>query len=235
MIVEIADIPFEVICRYPENEAFFSEYRSDRAPLFSIQPSEADLLQVQAGFDRMGAGAAYPPVFLENNAVHELLARHMVDHNVLLMHGSALCMDNRAYIFTAPSGTGKSTHAKLWREVFGHRVWMINDDKPMLKISDHEVMVYGTPWNGKHHLGRNACAPLKAVVKLSRASDNHIEPLGKVDAFRVLISHSYSSDDPRCMLKVMELEKRLIDIAAFYRLSCNMDPEAATIAWEGMN
>ena len=83
-------------------------------------------------------------------------------------------MDGAAYLFTAPSGTGKSTHTRLWREVFGDRVWMINDDKPMLRISENLVTAYGTPWNGKHHISRNASAPLKAIVQLNRGKENII-------------------------------------------------------------
>ena len=240
MIVEIADIPFEIVFRHPENEAFFQDYRSDRHPDFVIQASDEDLVQMQEGFNRTALAEGtplhqYADSFLENNAIHGLLAQHMIDHDVLLIHGSALCMDGMGYIFTASSGTGKSTHARLWRKVFGSRVWMVNDDKPMLKVSDDGVTVYGTPWNGKHHLGCNAGAPLKAIIKLSRAPENHIRPLDKTDAFRVVLEHAYGSRDTRSMLKIMELEKRIIDVVDFYHLSCNMEPEAAIVAWEGMN
>ena len=72
-----------------------------------------------------------------------LLAEKPTAYNVLLMHGSALCMDGQPIVFTAPSGTGKSTHTRLWREMFGSRVWMIYDDKPMLKITGEGVWAYG--------------------------------------------------------------------------------------------
>ena len=79
-------------------------------------------------------------------------------------------MDGEAYIFTAVSGTGKSTHAMLWREVFGERVRMINDDKPLIRITpEGKAVVYGTPWDGKHHLSKNSAFPLKAICWLTRA------------------------------------------------------------------
>ncbi len=240
MWIEIAGVPAEVICRYAENEAFFREYVTDRPPLFSIAPTRGDLERMQADFDRMDEAEGRrkrprPDVQLENNAIHALLSEKMAEHSVLLMHGSALCMDGEAYIFTAPSGTGKSTHARLWREVFGERVWMINDDKPMLRIGEDGTTVFGTPWNGKHRLGRNAGAPLKAIVRLGRDEKNHIEPLDKADAFLLLLRQAYSSSDPAVTARILAMEKRLLDTAAFYTLGCNREPDAARVAWEGMN
>lgn len=108
----------------------------------------------------------YGKSFLENNAIHILVADKLVDYNVLMLHGSALAFDGEGIIFSVKSGTGKSTHSRHWREVFGSRVRMIND-KPMLNIN--EMKVYGTPWNGKHRLGNNNSAPIKAIVKIERA------------------------------------------------------------------
>lgn len=170
--------------------------------------------------------------YLENNVIHALLAEKLVDFDVLLAHGSALSMDGKAYIFMAASGTGKSTHTRLWREVYGSRVIIINDDKPMLKVSASGAVVYGTPWNGKHHLGCNASAPLGAVVDLNRDECNHMEPMTGVEAFPVLMKHSYRSKDPDTMRKIMELRRQLLDTVRFYRLGCNMSPEAAVVAYE---
>ena len=237
MLIELAGIPVEVICRHPANESFLKEYVTDKAPLVSVAPTDADLIRMQADFDRMDKSEGRPPhrrsgAFLENNAIHALLAEKLVDFDVLLVHGSALCMDGKAYIFTAPSGTGKSTHARLWREVYGDRVIMINDDKPMLKISETGATVYGTPWNGKHHLSCNACAPLEAIVELNRDVYNHMEPMTGADAFPLMMKHSYGSKDPGIMKKTMELRERLLDTVSFYRLGCNMSPEAAKVAYE---
>ena len=240
MVIELAGIPAELRCRYPENERFLQDYASNRAPLFTICPTEEDLERIQADFERMDAAEGIPihrrgDKFLENNAIHALLAEALAERNVLLMHGSALCMDGEAYIFTAKSGTGKSTHARLWREVFGDRVWMINDDKPMLRVEERGVTVYGTPWNGKHHLGCNASAPLKAIVKLERDSTNHIAALPRGEAFPMLMKQGYVSRNPGTMERIVEMEMRLLNAVSFYVLGCNMEPEAAKIAWEGMN
>ena len=111
--IEMAGAPVAVRCRFHENQAFFHDYFTEKEPLFTVEPTEADLRQMQADFDRMDEMEGISKhrrteSFLENNAIHSLLAERLVEQNVLLMHGSALCMDGKAYIFTAKSGTGKS-------------------------------------------------------------------------------------------------------------------------------
>ena len=238
--IELAGVPAEVRCRFEENREFLRDYFTEKEPLFTVEPAEEDLLQIQQDFDRTDEAEGrvkhrYQEHFLENNAIHALLAEKLVNYGVLLMHGSALCMDGQAYIFTAKSGTGKSTHTRLWREVFGERVWMINDDKPLLRIEGERVTVYGTPWDGKHHLSRNASAPLKAIICLTRDEKNHISPMRKADAFPTVMKQAYASRKPETMLKIIELERKLLNAGEFYTLGCNMEREAVAVAWEGMN
>lgn len=176
-----------------------------------------------------------PDYFLENSLIHEQIAKKLIDYNVLLMHGSTLCMDEKAYLFTAKSGTGKSTHARLWREAFGEKVRMINDDKPLLKIVNNKVTVYGTPWNGKHRLGSNASAELKAIIWLTRGEMNHIEQMAKAEIYPVILSQSYRSSDPAKMIKILALQRELTAAVEFYKLSCNMEKDAALTAYNGIN
>ena len=238
--IEIADVPVLIRCRFQENVDFFQKYWTEKPERCIIEPTEADLMWMQTDFDRMDEAEGIPKHrrtdrFLENNAIHSLLGEKLILENVLLMHGSALCMDGNAYIFTARSGTGKSTHARLWREAFRDRVWMINDDKPMLKISESGIRVYGTPWDGKHHLSHNASAPLKAIVKLERDTFNHIKPMQKADAFPMLMAQTFNIRNPATMTQILELDKRLLNAVDFYTLGCNMEKDAAIVAWEGMH
>jgi len=146
-----------------------------------------------------------------------------------------IAVDGVGYMFTAKSGTGKSTHARLWREQFGDRAVMINDDKPLLKITDAGVIAYGTPWNGKHHLDTNTSVPLKAICILCRGETNRIEPVGKKEAYPLLCQQSNRAADPEGMLRTLKLIESLSGSVALYRLTCNMDPEAALVAYQGMN
>lgn len=238
-VIEIAGVPAGIKCRFPENQLFFRGYITDRPPVITIEPSDEDLDKTQAGFDLMNEAHSWPKYrydaeFLENNAIHRILAEKLLSYGVLLIHGSALSADGQAVIFTAPSGTGKSTHSGLWRKKFGDRILMINDDKPMIRISDGKAVVYGTPWNGKHRLSNNISAPLKAIVKLERDEINHIAPMKKSDAFSSLVAHAYLSKDPVIMERVLELERQILNAADFYLLGCNMTEEAAEVSFNGI-
>ena len=237
--VELAGVPIGIRCRYEANKSFLREYLTEKTPQFTIEPTDADLLRAQEECDCLDRAEGRGTVsrsafFFENTAINRLIAERITEFDVLLMHGSALCLDGEAYIFTAPSGTGKSTHARLWREVFGDRVFMINDDKPMLRIREDGVKAYGTPWNGKHNLSRNTSAPVRAIARLVRSEENRVEPMTKSDAFTALVAQALSSKDPAVMGRVLALEKRLLDQVRFYTLYCNMEPDAARVACEGM-
>ena len=237
--VELAGVACRIRCRFEENRTFFREYETGGKPLFTVEPGTEDLERMQADFYRMDEAEGIPKhrrteEFLENNAIHALLAERLVEENVLLMHGSAVCMDGQGIIFTAASGTGKSTHARLWREMYGDRVWMVNDDKPLISLREDGVRVWGTPWDGKHRLSRNASAPLRTIVSLERDDRNRIQPIGKADAFPVLMRQCFISRNAATMTRIMVLEKQLLSAVDFYKMGCNMEPEAARVAWEGL-
>lgn len=237
--IKLADVPIGIRCRYETNKRFLREYLTGEEPLFCVEPTDEDLERARADYevlDRMEGRTDFcrSETFFENAALNRLIAERITEYDVLLMHGSALSLDGETYIFTAPSGTGKSTHARLWRERFGDRVVMINDDKPMLRILENDVMAYGTPWNGKHSLSCNTSAPVRAIALLRQAEENRIEPMSKSDAFPMLVSQALSSKDPAVMLRVLALEKRLLDQVRFYTLYCNMEPDAVRVSYEGM-
>lgn len=237
--VSLAGFPMRVICRHEENRAFLEDYLTDRAPLFTVEPTAADLEKARRGFVAAygiddGAETSFSERFLENNALHALIAERLATYDTLLFHGSALCMDGQAFVFTAPSGTGKSTHARLWRRVFGDRVWMINDDKPLLRLEEGGVRVYGSPWDGKHRLSRNASAPLRAILRLYRSPENRLAPMERADAFQTLLGQGFASETPDSARHILALKTRLLDSTAFYSLYCNMEPEAALCAWKGV-
>lgn len=171
--------------------------------------------------------------YLEELAVYRKIAEQMIEYDTILFHGSVVAVDSEGYLFTAKSGTGKSTHTRLWREYFGDRAVMINDDKPLIHIGE-TVTVYGTPYNGKHGLGKNISVPLKAVCILTRAEENHIEAVTKSEAYSMLLQQVYRPADILKMQETLGLIDRLAEKVGLYRLGCNMDISAAQTAYEGM-
>lgn len=175
------------------------------------------------------------PNELETFAIQRKLSEALIDYDTILFHSSALAVDGQGYLFAALSGTGKSTHSRLWREMYGDRVTMINDDKPFIHVGEDEVRVYGSPWNGKHHLGTNTSVPVKAICILTRDTTNHIERIKADEAFAILYQQTYRSKDPAKLAHTIDLITRMADKVALYRLGCNMDPDAARVSYEGMN
>lgn len=158
----------------------------------------------------------------------------MIQYGSMVFHGSVIAVDGQGYLFTAKSGTGKSTHTRLWRELLGEKAVMVNDDKPILHVTDDGVTAYGTPYNGKHRLGNDISVPLKAICILQRAEENHIEPISKSEAYAMLLQQVYRPQNSKAMRDTLLLIDKMAELVSFYRLGCNMDISAAETAYNGM-
>lgn len=215
-------------------------YETDETEEFVVRTEEEDIIyerEKSAREDELAGikGREYSSDYLETLAVYRKIAEKLLDYDILLYHGSVIAVDGEGYLFTAKSGTGKSTHTNLWRKKFGERAVMINDDKPFLQMTDKGVVVYGTPWAGKHNLNTNMSVPLKAICVLNRGIENHIEQVSPKAIYGMLMQQVYRPTKSEPLLKTMKLIDKLMQKTNFYSLYCNMDPEAATVAYEGMN
>lgn len=237
--IEIADIPIAVSTIYSETKRLCDGYRTDEQAFFSVSVSQEDI-ELERRKSRQEALLEGSPVipwkddYLETLAVYRKIAAGLLAHDRLLFHGSAIAVDGEGYLFTAKSGTGKSTHTRLWREFFGDRAVMVNDDKPILKIMEEGVFVCGTPWDGKHHLSSNTIVPLKAICILSRDVENHIEAVSAQEAYPMLLQQSFRPPEAEKLMKTMELVRQLAEQVNLYSLGCNMELEAARVAYGGM-
>lgn len=177
----------------------------------------------------------FSDAYLETLAVYRKIADYLLSCDTLLFHGSVIAVDGEGYLFTAKSGTGKSTHTRLWREYFGERAVMVNDDKPLLHITDSGVTAYGTPWDGKHRLSTNIAVPLKSICILTRDTTNHIKQAESHAAYPMIVQQTNRSLSADGMKQTLSLIDRMFTLVPVYRLGCNMNIEAARVAYEGMN
>ena len=173
--------------------------------------------------------------FLERTSIQRTFAEFLFEQNVLMTHGSTVAVDGKAYLFTARCGTGKSTHTRLWRQVFGARAVMVNDDKPFLKLTPTGVLACGSPWSGKHGLDTNVTVPLQGICILERGKENRIEPSTPEEALPMLLHQSYCPLDPEKRVRFEDLARQLADTTPLWRMSCNMDPEAAEVSHNTMS
>lgn len=249
---KLADVAVQITSLYDEVQTMCDSYRTDEEPQLFISTTEADIrFEAQkSDEERREEGLPeyqYSAPYLETLAVYRQLATQILSHNVLLVHGSVIAVDGEAYLFTALSGTGKSTHVRLWRQLFGDRGVMVNDDKPLIRVNTslsdtpHSSflpfpfsLVYGTPWDGKHHLSNNISVPLKAIIHLQRGAENHIEQITPAEMLPILLQQTFRPSTAQGTLQVMQLLDALSKQVKFYSLHCNMEPEAAQVAYEGM-
>lgn len=152
-----------------------------------------------------------------------------------VLHSSAIAYRGDGIAFSAPSGTGKSTHAGLWQEAFGDDVQIINDDKPAIRFIDGIPTLFGTPWSGKTEQNENRSAPLKAIVFIERGKENRICRLDQMSAVFHLteqISRPYYDED--LGEKTVDFAIALEQAVPIYQLQCNISREAALIAKSGI-
>lgn len=161
--------------------------------------------------------------------------RQLMDYDGFMLHSSAVVVDGRAYLFSAPCGTGKSTHTKLWLKQFGSRAYILNDDKPALRLEEGVWYAYGTPWSGKYDISANCRAVLAGIAVLERGTENQIEPFAGVDAIRSILNQMVRPPDPAARMKLLELTDKLVTQVPVWKLRCNMDPEAALVAYQAMS
>lgn len=153
-----------------------------------------------------------------------------------VLHGSSIAYDHQGIIFSANSGTGKSTHANLWKERFGSNVTIVNDDKPAIRFYDGIPYLFGTPWSGKTDLNANVQVPLKAVVFIKRAETNWIERLNARDSiFNLMSQISRPYYDEKIGLKTIGIIEKLVQTVPIYRLHCNMSQEAVDTVVQQLN
>ena len=172
----------------------------------------------------------------ENMLTAEFFYKELLKFDGFMLHSSAVVVDGRAYLFSAPSGTGKSTHTSLWLKVFGERAYILNDDKPALRFSESgEIIAYGTPWSGKSELNVNTGMPVQGICVLERAEENFIVPMSDGDAAFSILDQTIRPTEESSMLLLLEYIDRLVRTVSVWRMGCNISPEAAHIAYNTMS
>ena len=191
------------------------------------------IIQIQYFDDKLiGSIDYYNNEIIVNLLIHNfsyeyLLTQYALSYilglnNAIIMHGSSLVYKDLGIIFTAKSGTGKSTHSRLWQKYSDAVV--LNDDKNILKLENDELILYSSPWSGKHRLDNNIYHKLNALVFLYQRKDNYIEKLSKMKAFKLLMTQlDYPKDENKMLWD--KITDKLLNLNIYY-LGCNMEKEA---------
>lgn len=162
--------------------------------------------------------------------------RQLLEHRGMMLHASAVVLDGKAYLFSAPCGTGKSTHTDLWRQVFGpDRAQILNDDKPALRFEYGRWYAYGTPWSGKTDQNLNIRAEIAGICFLHQADKNSILPFTGPKVIHSLLEQTVRPAEAALRMELMTLLDLLISMVPLWQMGCNMDPEAAIVSYETMS
>ena len=163
--LKIAGHTGTVTSLFESTPQYLKAYLTEETPEFAVTVTRENIAFEQAVLLEEAHRDGFKPrvftdPFLERAAIQRAFAEFLFSYNTLLFHGSAIAVDGEGYLFTAHSGTGKSTHTRLWMQAFGNRAVMVNDDKPFLQLDEDRVWLCGSPWSGKHGLDANIRVPL---------------------------------------------------------------------------
>ena len=238
--MKIAGAVASVQSMFDSTPQFFHNYLTQEPADFSVDIHVADLRfeqwELDAEAEREGfRRREFTAQFLERTAIQRAFAEDLLCCATVLLHGSAVAVDGEGYLFMARSGTGKSTHTRFWRELFGDRAMMINDDKPFLRIGAEGVTAFGSPWSGKHGLDTNMSVPLKGICILERGTENVIRPITPEEALPMLRHQTYQPLTSEKQAATEKLVLQLAERVPLWRMTCTRNPKAAQVAYDAMS
>ncbi len=172
--------------------------------------------------------------YVESVCLYRSIAEQLPAFDGFVFHGAAVEVDGKAYVFTAPSGTGKTTHIRLWIERFGKEICVVNGDKPVIRKIDGVFRVCGTPWMGKERMGGTRIVPAGGVCLLERAEENHIRKVSGKDILSRLFGQVYVPKTPGNVEKFLGLLDEFLASVPLYCLGCNMDVSAAELSYQAL-
>lgn len=226
MTIRIADLNIRLNNRYRDVELLCQDYAVADEPFdFEVAVTDAEISE-----EMSNAEGEVSPAYAEVVCLHRKIAEQLWRYDAFLLHAALIECAGAGYAFAARSGVGKSTHISLWKKNFGDRVRVINGDKPIVRFTEHGILAYGTPWNGKEGMGENDSCLFRALCFLERGESNHIEAIQTEEAAMRLFPQVYLPTEERAVEKTLELIDRFVNQLSFWHLYCNMEDEAAQLS-----
>lgn len=227
MICRIADFDIEFQNPSDKMKWFLKDYSTDAQPQFSLSVSKTDIDHI-----RNITNIPLDALQLEAAAFHEKLLATLSQNDAIFFHASLIDVNGVGVAFAALSGTGKTTQTLLWKKLLGDKMQIINGDKPIIRFLEDIPYGYGTPWNGKEHLGTTGKTPLKHICFIERNDKNLCEQITPERALERIFSQIFIPKDTVTASKTLELLNRLFKNCTVWNIKCNMDIEAAQVAFD---
>ena len=220
--VKMAGHIAQVETQHVHPRAICTPFLTEESPEFSICTTQNDVDQQRKQYEAENGECCLWDGAMETLALQEKLTKKLIDCGVFMMHGAALAYRGYAFVFSASSGMGKSTHIMKWLDRLPD-AFVVNGDKPFILTKDdgRPPLACGSPWAGKENLYTNTMVPLKSIILMERAEENHIEQITFAQAFPALLQQVYRPDDEEKMRKTLKLMQRLNPAVSFWRFQCN--------------
>lgn len=230
MIYEIAGLRVKIENKYDFTTKFCQEYLAeDQLSPVSIVAKITD----EEFEEEKKASPGYSDGYIENICLYRSICRQMPTLGRILLHCSVLEYDGNAYAFLGRSGTGKSTHTKLWLKYLSP-TRVINGDKPVLEHNEGNFIAYGTPWMGKERWGTRAKSPLRGLCFLEQAKVNVVRKLTASEVSQRLFSQILIPTEENEAIATLDLVDKMINEIPAYLLQCDISEEAVKQSFEAM-
>lgn len=232
MLYKIADLIIEYSPNYNILKERSNKYlidKSNRKPDFKIEISNDEIQEVKDSYEEITLELA------EYMRIGTRFYQKLLKYKGCLLHSSAIVVDDESYLFSATSGTGKSTHTGLWMKYLENKnKYIINDDKPAIRIIDNKIWTYGTPFSGKYDINENKRAKLKAICFIERSETNSIERIKNDEAIKLFLEQTLTELRVENMMKLLQILDTIVKQTPVYKLKCDMSEEAARLSYKTM-
>lgn len=229
-VYKIADLNIKINCHGDYLKNLLKHYLCDCDDYdFEIAASENDIQG-----ERNIAGGFTDEMYESSAILRKISEKLLFDYNGLLFHGAVIKYKSKAYLFCAPSGTGKTTHIMLWKKALKDEITILNGDKPFVRMIDGVPIIYGSPWRGKENLGTNECCRLESIVFVNRSERNFAKHLSPDESFFRMISCTAYPKNVAGKLKALETLEKISGKIKFVDLFCNMKDDAYKTALKAL-
>ena len=232
-VIELAGINILIDNKYEYAEKLCRNYISKKEPDFKVKVTEAEIAKESLASDLDNSEGKYNG-YLESICIYRQIAVKLPEYDAFLMHAAVVETDGYAYAFAAKSGTGKTTHIRMWHRLLGDRMNVINGDKPIMRFFGGELYACGTPWSGKEMMNNNTKAPLKGICFIYRAQNNTISKINVKEAIERIANQIIIPKNPYAASMTLELISKTLINTPVWSLGCNISVDAARVSYEAM-
>lgn len=225
LTVVLAGIPVRLSLRSPAYAACFQPFWTEADPVAAVRVPEDALAEAAPRYE-----AGTTPEQVEYLELGPRVCDALLPYGRILFHGAAILWRGRVWVFTANSGTGKTTQYMLWKLCFGSQIRILNGDKPLLEFRKDGILVHPSPWRGKEGLGSLDAAPLGGIILLEQSEENRMRRMLPAEAAGPLLTQLLftrkNADDVRA---ACALEERLLAQVPVWLLQNRGDAASAAL------